>query len=331
MRSFAFITCPKTIKELKKLWATIRIVPDFIARPIFGNNRALKVFRIRNIHSGQGKEIQGYFMVCPLLEMPESKEDLILERITEAGHFAERLGVNILGLDNYLPHLKSDKEVALAHRLKIPLTNGSSLSAWSIIEAIYRISRIKKIDLKNSNVAIVGATGSIGKLCAKKIADYAKKIFINGAYPEKLERLKKSILNFSTAEVIIEEDPLKLARDADIIIIAGYLSEMQNMLEALRPGAIACNIWGQNNIASNTTLTGAGLIKLPCPINLKLNTGLPEDVVSAAFAETMLLTFEEKFVNYSLGNNINPDKLEEIADIAVRHGFEVWVPQAPVL
>jgi len=27
----------------------------------------------------------------------------------------------------------------------------------------------------------------------------------------------------------------------------------------------------------------------------------------------------------------NPDKLEELADIAVQHGFQVWVPEAPVL
>ena len=48
-------------------------------------------------------------------------------------------------------------------------------------------------------------------------------------------------------------------------------------------------------------------------------------------AETMLLTLEEKFVTYSLGESINLDKLEEIADTAVRHGFEIWAPEAPVL
>jgi predicted amino acid dehydrogenase len=48
-------------------------------------------------------------------------------------------------------------------------------------------------------------------------------------------------------------------------------------------------------------------------------------------AETLLLTFAEKFISYSLGENINLDKLEEIADIAVQHGLEVWVPEAPVL
>lgn len=59
--------------------------------------------------------------------------------------------------------------------------------------------------------------------------------------------------------------------------------------------------------------------------------GFSKGTIYASLAETILLTFEEKFVSYSLGDYINLDKLEEIADIAVRHGFEVWVPDAPVL
>ena len=44
-----------------------------------------------------------------------------------------------------------------------------------------------------------------------------------------------------------------------------------------------------------------------------------------------LLTLDEKFVNYSLGDYVNLEKMEEIADLAVQYGFEVWVPGAPVL
>ena len=43
------------------------------------------------------------------------------------------------------------------------------------------------------------------------------------------------------------------------------------------------------------------------------------------------MLLDGKIVSYSLGEDSNLDKLEEIADIAVQHGFEVWVPEAPVL
>jgi predicted amino acid dehydrogenase len=62
-----------------------------------------------------------------------------------------------------------------------------------------------------------------------------------------------------------------------------------------------------------------------------MRAGLPKGTISASLAETMLLTFEEKIASYFLTDSLNADRLEEIADIAVRHGFEVWAPQAPIL
>jgi predicted amino acid dehydrogenase len=51
-----------------------------------------------------------------------------------------------------------------------------------------------------------------------------------------------------------------------------------------------------------------------------------ENMICSYMAETMLLTLENKCVNYSLGEQINLDKLEDIANIAVRHGFEINLP-----
>jgi len=309
----------------------MRILPDFMAKPILHNNRLFKVFHIKNIHSVQGKEIQGYFIVCPLLEISESKEDFILERLLEAGRFAARLGINILGLNSYISILPLDKEEVLTNKLKIPLTNGHALSAWSVIEAIYRVNRIKKIDLKRRTVAIIGATSSIGKLCAQKMLDYAQRVIINDVDQNRLKKLQELITNPGALEVIIERDSAKAARDADVIIISDYFSEMQDILEELKPDAIVYHLGKLENISTKATVIETGLIKLPYPIKLRLNTGPTKDIVSAALAETMLLTFEGKFTNYSWGDNINPERLEEIANIAVRHGFEVWVPEAPVL
>jgi fatty aldehyde-generating acyl-ACP reductase len=74
-----------------------------------------------------------------------------------------------------------------------------------------------------------------------------------------------------------------------------------------------------------------GLIKAPFQEKWSRRLGLSAGVIPTQLAETLLLTLEEKFVSYSLGEYVNPDQLEEIADFAARHGFEVWVPQAPIL
>jgi predicted amino acid dehydrogenase len=88
-----------------------------------------------------------------------------------------------------------------------------------------------------------------------------------------------------------------------------------------------CDVSASWNIADNhngrpdVTIIKGGLIKLPNAV---------DNFVHASLAETMLLTLEGKFTSYSLGDDINLDKMEEIADLAMRHGFEVWVPQAPL-
>jgi len=47
-------------------------------------------------------------------------------------------------------------------------------------------------------------------------------------------------------------------------------------------------------------------------------------------AETMLLALEENFANFSLGESVNPDKLDYIAQRRVPPRFEVSVPGAEI-
>ena len=81
----------------------------------------------------------------------------------------------------------------------------------------------------------------------------------------------------------------------------------------------------------DTTVIRSGLIKLPFPVRMGVNLGLPEGIVPAPVAETMLMAFADKTPGCFLSEDKNPDKLEELADIAVQQGFQVWVPEAPVL
>ena len=136
----------------------------------------------------------------------------------------------------------------------------------------------------------------------------------------------------SDANVSIYEDVREAAKAANILINASSTFVANFDIQDLRSGILACDVSLLRNIASkadsrkDVTVIDGDVIKIKYPIELGVDTGLPRDMVYAAMAETMLLTFEEKFVDYSLGSSINPDKLEEIADFSVQHGFEVWVP-----
>lgn len=338
MRTFAFLAHPITLEQIKNYWPITRIMPDTFIKSFLKRIPPFKVSRIKKVHSAQGKEIQGYLIACPLLpkQMLELNEEFVLDKIIAAGHIAERLGAGILGLGGYTS-IVADKGYTIAKKLKIPVTSGSTFTAWSVFEAIYRMAKVKNIDIGKSTLAIIGATGSIGSLCARKLADYVEKIIINARHRDKLERLKATLHQLSPVGVIIEEDAHKAVKDADIVITTTSSPEALLDIEEFRPNTIICdvsvprNVAGKTNSRQDISLIDGGLIKLPHPADFGVDTGLPKDIIYACMAETMLLALEGKFKNYSLGDNINLDQMEEIADIAMQHGFSVWVPEAPVL
>lgn len=338
MKTFAFVIHPINIEQLKDFWPITRIMPDFLIKLFLKNIPPFKISHIKKVRSIQGKEIEGYFIACPLLpkQMLELEERLVLDKIIAAGRIAERLGARILGLGGYTS-IVGDKGYTIAKNLKIPVTSGNAFTAWSVFEAIYRAVKTKNIDLKESSLTIIEATNSVGNACARKLSDYVRKIILTSKNREKLEFLKETILHLNPVEVVIENDTHKAVKDADIVIITTSDSADLFNTEELKPNTIVCdasitkNIADKTNLRPDITVVNCGLIKLPFSFDLGVKIGSSRDIVSASLAETMLLTFEKRFVSYSLGNNINLDNLEEIADIAVQHGFEVWVPEAPML
>ena len=328
MKSFAFIVNPATIKQLKDFRPALRLLPDFVIRSSLKNFfscKSCKVSPIKKVQSIQKKEINGFFIVCPP------------EKILDGGHIAKRLGAKVIGLNGYASYIVDKDQNAITRELNIPVTNGNAFTAWSVFEAIYRVTKINNIELKKSNLAISEATNPIGSLCAKKLSDYVSSITIVSDQRDRLLELKEKILDLNHIEVIMENDVHRAVENADIVINTNNSPEIEFEIEDLKPNAIVCDISLSDNIfkklklRKDITFIRCGLVKLPYPVKLGINTGLPKGIILASLAETMLLTFEEKFVSYSLGDNINLDKLEEIADIAARYGFEVWIPEAPVM
>jgi predicted amino acid dehydrogenase len=206
-----------------------------------------------------------------------------------------------------------------------------------VFEAVYRAAKAKKFNLKKLNLAVIGATDSLSSLCAQKLAGYVGKIILADRNADKLEALKRKILDLNPAEVIIEEDVSRAIKDSDVSIIAAGPRQHSFDTEDFKPDSIVCyivlstDVDNKPKLGAKITFIEAGLVKLPSAPDFSITGVWPRDLISASFAETLLLAFEKRFVNYSWAENTSLDKLEEIADIAMRHGFEVWVPEAPVV
>ena len=337
MKTFALLVYPDNIKQIRSFWPITRIMPDFLIKSCLKKLSPFRISRIKSLRSSQGREIQGYLIACHLLpeQMAQLDKEFILDKIIAAGKIAGRLGASILGLIGFTS-IATDNEREITKGLKIPVNCGSALTAWSVFEAIYRTAKTKNIDLKKSSLAVIRASDAVGSLCARKLSEYVSKIIITDRHGDKLIRLKEAIQHLSPIEIIIEDDVHKAVKDADIVIITEIPDSVLDINE-FKGGAIVCDLSISKSITKKVNKSHhahfieGGLIKLPYTAKIGKNLGLLKNIVTAPMAETMLLTFAERFVSYSLGDNINLDKLEEIADLAVQHGFEVWVPEAPVV
>jgi len=66
-----------------------------------------------------------------------------------------------------------------------------------------------------------------------------------------------------------------------------------------------------------------GMVEVPGNVNFNFDFGFPPSKSYACMAETMALALEGRFEDYTLGKNITRQKVDEITEIAGRHGFHL--------
>jgi predicted amino acid dehydrogenase len=74
--------------------------------------------------------------------------------------------------------------------LDIPVTTGDSYTVAIAVQAIHEAARIMDIPLKQATAAVVGATGSIGSICAELLADDVVELILIGRREQALVPLR---------------------------------------------------------------------------------------------------------------------------------------------
>lgn len=328
---FAFLMHPVDLHQVKTFWPLTRILPSSFIRP-FLKNESFKIIPLRNLHDKQGNEVNGVVLMSPIHpdEIVKQDDETIFDRIIAAGALREKLGFKILGLGGYYGAV-ADKKSMLYKHMKIPVTTGSAFTAWSIYEAAFKAAKKNNRELTASTVTILSPVNTVGMLCSRKFSGNAARVILSGDKLHRLELMAKNVQTSSPGRVDIENDLSKAVAQADIVVNADPLHCLLDSAR-LRPGAIFCDasIFGdaleKADERKGICAIDCKAIATPFDDRLDLYLDLPQHSIYPALAETMLLALEQNFVNFSLGNNVNPDKIDYIANIASRHNFHVQVP-----
>lgn len=332
MERFAFILHPLRQSDFTRKYPILKAIPFRWVEEAFKHVPPRVLSHITGIESRTGALAEGWFIAVPmtprvLLETPFEK---VLPRIVQAGRLAEELRAQIIGLGAFLK-VVGDRGVSVARALNTPVTTGNSYTAGSALQGALLAAARMGIRAEEAKATVIGATGAIGSVCARILAKYVTEITLVARNRERLEALQEQIASSTSAEVRVSTDSRTAVRDADIVIAVSSATDVLVEPEDLRPGAVVCDVARPRNVSSavyekrnDVLVIDGGVIRVPGEnVDFGFNFGFPPKHAEACIAETIILALERRYECFTLGADISVQQVEEITQLAHKHGFEV--------
>lgn len=330
MNKFAFIIHPIETKDIYRKYPFMARLPEILVEKATKYMPPMKVSHIEGVKSLWG-EVEGYFIACPLStkQLITLPKEATLKKITEAVMVAEKLGAQIVGL-GAMTSVVGDAGVTIAKNSNIPVTTGNSYTVASAVEATLKAANLMDIDVNQANVAVLGATGSIGSVVARLMAKKCKYLMLLARNNEKLTKLARTIMYESGIAVEVSSGLKEVLQKADIVI--SVTSSMDTVIDPsdLKPGAVICDVARPRDVSiavqkqrKDVLVIEGGVIKVPGSVNFNFDFGFPPGLAYACMAETMILALEERWECFSLGRDLSISGVEEIEKLAQKHNFQL--------
>ncbi|AIE87084.1 shikimate dehydrogenase [Fimbriimonas ginsengisoli] len=328
MTRFGFIIHPLTPKQIAKAYPIAQYLPDSVIEFFSARKGPKLMSEITGVRSKTGAETEGWFIGCPLTPDQMLKKlplEKVYERLVQCTDMAAELGASLIGLGAFTS-VVGDGGVTIQQRSKIGVTTGNSYTVATAIQGTIKAAHLLDIDLKNATLAVVGATGSIGKTCARILArDFGRTILI-GRDPERTAALAAEIPNSEPSTDVGD------IREADVVITVSSAGKELILPEHLRPGSIVCDVARPRDVSVRVTkerpdvlVIEGGIVRVPGNVEFNLNFGFPEKTAYACMSETMLLALEgdSSLFNFTLGKDVTVEQVDQISRLADKHGFEL--------
>jgi len=327
---FAFILHPVTgAKDAARKYPLLRVLPEPLLELLLKRMSPKPVSQITGVRSPTGAEAHGWFVGCPLtprqfLALPQ---EFVIAKIVRAARVAQDLGARIVGL-GAMTAVVGDAGVTVDRSVDIAVTTGNSYTVWTAIEGAQRAAELMGADPSQAHVAVIGATGAIGRVCAQLLAETAPAVTLIGRSEARLAEVAAGIQG--RAQLHCTADPSAGLRDADIVIAVTSALDTVVPGEALKSGAVVCDVARPRDVSHKVArqrpdvlVIEGGAVEVPGPVDFHFDFGFPPRTAYACMAETMVLALEERYESFSLGRELSVARVREIAALAHKHGFRL--------
>lgn len=289
------------------------------------------ISEIKGITSAHtGGSVKGWFVACPLTprRMIDLPPAVAYKKIAQTGRLAERLGAQIVGLGAFTS-VVGDGGVTVSKSLKIPVTTGDSYTVAVAARAITEAAALMGVPVEQATIAVVGATGTIGSVCAELLAGKAAQMLLVGKRIEGLNRVAKKVRAQGCNRVRVSENIACLS-EAHLIVTVTSAVEALIQPQHLRRGAVVCDVARPRDVSQLVTaqrpdvlVIDGGMVELPGPVDFGFNFGFPPKMAYACMAETIVLALEGRYESYTLGKHVQLSQVLTIDKMASKHGFEL--------
>jgi predicted amino acid dehydrogenase len=293
---------------------------------------------ITGVTSPTGAEAEGWLITVsgtPKQLMAHDPE-FTYKRLLQAADIAKKLGAQIMGLGAFTK-VVGDAGVTVAKRAPLPITTGNSYSAsgalWALHDAIRRlgVAEVGEDGRLIGKGMVVGATGAIGSVCARLLAMACDELWMVSPEAAKLLALKADIERETPrAKIFVAATPDDALPEMDAIVTAtsGAGKRVLDIMQ-VKPGAVITDVARPLDLSAedvakrpDVLVVESGEILLPGDVHMR-NIGLPPGVAYACLAETIVLALEGRYETFTIGRNIEWEKVKEIYKMGLKHGMRL--------
>lgn len=331
--TFAFIIHPIQIKkDVKRKFPFLgTILPEPVINYASRFFPPLYISEITGITSqATGKPILGWFVACPYTPptMMRLPVETVYRKLVATGQMAADLGAKIVGLGAFTS-VVGDAGKTIAERLEVPVTTGDSYTVAIAIEALEEAARLMALDPHEARVAVVGATGAIGKACAQMLADRAAELVLVGRRDDAVHAVRE-LCQGKRARVLATTD-IRAIYDADLVLTVTSALNAIIQPQHLKPGAVVLDVARPRDVSvkvaserDDVLVIEGGMVEVPgANADFHFDFGFPPRKAFACMAETMALAMEGRYEDYTIGRDLSLARIYEIQAIATRHGFRL--------
>lgn len=331
--TFGFIFHPILIREHvnKKFPPLGTILPISVinwACQFFPPQYISEITGITSIDTGQS--VRGWFVAAPYT--PQALHDLPIEKvyskIIDTINLAEDKGAKIMGLGAHIA-VVGDAGKTISERVSIPVTTGNSYTVAVAVDSMIESANIMDIDMLSSTVAIVGATGSIGKACARVFADLCAELILVGRDEQRTNEVRE-LCEGKTALVHASSD-INAIYQADLVLTVSSAIDTIINPQHLKPGSVILDVARPRDVSpavarerDDVLVIEGGMVEVPgANASFNFDFGFPPRKAFACMVETIALAMEGRYENFTIGRDITPQQVREMREICQRHGFKL--------